>query len=675
MDAETLAVFRAETEGLVETLEERLLALQATPEDRELIDGVFRDLHTLKGTGAMFGREDIAGFLHDFESAFEAVRSGAAEVDAPLVAISLRARDHVAALLEAEGAPGGEAILADLARHLGKEAGAEEGFALDLGEPPPAAGAGPWQLTFKLPADTLVLGGKPELVLAELRELGATRLRARIRDVPPLPLLDAAELHLGWEVELPAEVSEDAIRDVFLFHEQGLELTLARAEGAPPPAQPAPETSISPAEPAPEGPTAAAQPRPAPAAPPSAAEPRDASAAAPAAKPSAHMRVPAERLDDMMDRVGELVLAEARLVDIVARSGDPSLVAVTEDIQRLTAAMRDTTMSIRMTPISTITGRFRRLVHDLTSKLGKRIAFVAEGEETELDKTVVERLTEPLMHIIRNAADHGLEEPSGRAAAGKEETGTITLSARYSGAEVLISLSDDGRGLNREAIRARATARGLLGEGAEPADEELFGLIFAPGFSTAAEVTELSGRGVGMDVVKRTIDGLRGAIEVTSRPGEGTSVTLRLPLTLAIIDGLLIEVAGERFVLPLAAVDEIVELPEALAEPGARGNAFLDIRDSLVPFLRLRQLLQSSGVPGPHQKVIVVTSADGRVGLVVDRIIGSNQTVIKQLSPLHAGVKTFSGATILGDGAVALILDVPQLVARGRLEADGREAA
>jgi two-component system chemotaxis sensor kinase CheA len=258
---------------------------------------------------------------------------------------------------------------------------------------------------------------------------------------------------------------------------------------------------------------------------------------------------------------------------------------------------------------------------------------------------------------------------------GKAETGRITLTARHAGAEVLISLSDDGKGLDRHAIRARAVERGLIAEGAEVSDETIPGLIFEPGFSTAETITELSGRGVGMDVVRQTIDALRGTIEVESEPGHGTTVTLRLPLTLAIIDGLLIEVAGERFVIPLAAVDEIVELPAALREDDA-GNAFLDIRDSLVPFLRLRHLLHSAGTPDPHQKVVVVTSSDGRVGLVVDRIIGSNQTVIKQLSPLHAAFKTFSGATILGDGSVALILDVPQLVSRGRAEADGgKEAA
>ncbi|KAA2311404.1 chemotaxis protein CheA [Pseudooceanicola sediminis] len=638
MDEETLALFRSEAEGLIESLEARLLTLQTRPTDRELIDGVFRDLHTLKGSGAMFGRTDIAGFLHDFESAFEAVRSGSFAVDDELIMISLAARDHVAALLAADGGAGSgeEAILQRLAAHL------KGGPVAD------GADAGEWMLRFYLPPDTLTLGGRPDLALQELRDLGATRTRALINEIPPFDELDPLNLHLGWEVALPGSVSEDDIRAVFLFHEQGLRLEMEKAEA---PEDAATVDAVPVADHKPE--EGARSPR----------------------SGQALMRVPAERLDDMMDRVGELVIAEARLIEIAGRSGDPALVAVAEDIQRLASAMRDTTMSIRMTPIGTIAGRFRRLAHDLSDRLGRPIAFTISGEETELDKTVVERLTEPLMHIVRNAADHGLEPAQERCAMGKPACGTIHLSARYSGAEVLISLSDDGRGINRDAVRARAIERGLLPEGAEPDDATLFDLIFAPGFSTTDEVSDLSGRGVGMDVVRRTIEDLRGTIEVQSEPGHGATITLRLPLTLAIIDGLLVETAKERFVIPLAAVDEIVELPEALAAEGA-GNAFLDIRDSLVPFLRLRRILDSPGQAGAYQKVVVVTSSEGRVGIVVDRIIGSHQTVIKQLSPLHAGVKAFSGATILGDGTVSLILDVAQLVQRGRTMSDnGRQAA
>ncbi|WP_317978260.1 chemotaxis protein CheA [Histidinibacterium aquaticum] len=631
MDEETLTLFRAEAGALVESLETSLLALKDRPNDRELIDSAFRDLHTLKGTGAMFGRADVASFLHDFETAFDRVRDGSMAVTPELVALSLSARDHVADLLRA-----GEPVAQDPA---GQEILARLAALTDGAVPAPSAGPGPepqgaWQVSFTLPPDTLALGGRPELVLEELRRIGARRIRARVAGIPPLEEIDPENLYLSWVAEIDASVTEDEIRGAFLFHEDGLDLRIE------PPAPPS------------DGETSAAGPP----------EPKPALAPQ---RGTSLMRVPAERLDEMMDRVGELVIAEARLADLAARSRDPALMSVAEDIQRLATGMRDNTMSIRMTPIGAITPRFRRLVHDVSADLGKPLTLDLRGEETELDKTVIDRLTDPLMHLIRNAADHGLENTETRRALGKPETGRITLSAGYSGAEVLVTLSDDGGGIDRSRVRARAIERGLIPESVPENDEGLLKLIFEPGFSTAETVTKLSGRGVGMDVVRRSIEELRGTIDVASEAGRGTTITLRLPLTLAIIDGLLIEIGSERFVVPLAAVDEIVELPERHRD-GESGNAFLDIRTSLVPFLRLRSLLRATGDPDPHQKVVIVTSGDDRIGLVVDRIVGNHQTVIKQLSPLHSGLKSFSGATLLGDGAVALILDVPNLVARGR---------
>ncbi|SFP04430.1 chemotaxis protein CheA [Tranquillimonas alkanivorans] len=625
MDAETLAVFREEADALVESLQDGLLALHDAPGDTALIDRVFRDLHTIKGTGAMFGHTALAAFVHDFETAFEKIRSGETAVTPDLVNLSLRAYDCIVRLLAGEGRDEAEerSVLADLARHM---EGAE----------PPAEG---WRVTFRLPPDTLALGGKPELLLEELSALGQARVQVLADRLPDLGTLEADRLHLGWQIEIEGAPDEQAVRDVFLFHEDDMELEIA-------PLHPdaAPAERDAPAPPDAKAPAAAAPPK---------------TGAAPA------MRVSAERLDEMMDRVGELVIAEARLAELAAASSDPALISVAEDIQRLAMGMRDTTMSIRMTPIGSITGRFRRLVHDLSETLGKPINFSVTGEETELDKTVIEQLTDPLMHLIRNAADHGLEgTPEARAEFGKPPAGRIDLSARYSGAEVLISLSDDGRGLDEDRIRARAIDRGLIAPDADLQRPQVLSLILEPGFSTAATVTELSGRGVGMDVVKRTIETLRGSIDVSSEPGHGTSVTLRLPLTLAIIDGLLVDVGGERYTLPLAAVEEIVELPPDKRHSNG-STQFLDIRDRLVPFLRLRDLFSTTGEPDPFQKVVVVSAGSSRIGLVVDRIIGSNQTVIKQLSPLHARLTTFSGATILGDGTVALILDVPHLVEHG----------
>jgi two-component system chemotaxis sensor kinase CheA len=373
-----------------------------------------------------------------------------------------------------------------------------------------------------------------------------------------------------------------------------------------------------------------------------------------------------------MDRVGELVIAQARLTQIAAMSSDANLKTIAEELERLSSGLRDTTMGIRMVPIGTLFGRFRRLVHDLSHDLGKEISFITSGEETELDKTMIERLADPLVHLIRNAVDHGLEDAGKRIAAGKPAKGTVRLSAVYAGAEVAISVSDDGAGLNAARIRAKAEESGLLAPDAKISEQELFQMIFAPGFSTAKEVTALSGRGVGMDVVKRTIDGLRGNIELSTVPGNGTTATLRLPLTLAIIDGMLVRVGNGRYTIPLSAVEECVELP-ADAAAASKGRSFLDIRGSLVPFLSLRELFNAQTPPDAHQKVVIVSSGEGRVGLVVDQIIGNNQTVIKQLSKLHTGIKSFSGATILGDGTVALILDTSHLVGFGQALEDRRK--
>ncbi|SOC23860.1 chemotaxis protein CheA, partial [Rhodobacter maris] len=377
------------------------------------------------------------------------------------------------------------------------------------------------------------------------------------------------------------------------------------------------------------------------------------------------LRVPAERLDELMDRVGELVIAQSRLAQIAGASNDLNLKAVAEELDRLSSGLRNTTMGIRMVPIGTLFSRFRRLVHDLSHDLGKEIDFVTTGEETELDKTMIERLADPLVHLIRNSVDHGVEAAERRAAAGKPAKGQVRLSASHTGAEVAITITDDGAGLDAVRIRAKAEQAGLIGPEQKISDQDLYQFIFHPGFSTAQEITAVSGRGVGMDVVKRTIEGLRGTIELASTPGRGTVATLRLPLTLAIIESMLVQVGNGRYAIPLSAVEECVELPAA-SETTAQGRNFLNIRGRLVPFMRLRELFRVRAEAAPHPKVVIVSAGEDRVGLVVDQIIGNSQTVIKSLSKLHADVETFSGATILGDGAVALILDVGALVGFGR---------
>jgi two-component system chemotaxis sensor kinase CheA len=490
----------------------------------------------------------------------------------------------------------------------------------------------------------------------------------------------------AWSMDLPTSVTEAAIEDVFIFAEvdwslesladadddaaSGYDFDLEEATAAPasevaqtpaaaPTAAPLPPAAV-PATATPVAVAAAAsKPAPAPAA---ASDHPNAAQVAQAAT----IRVPAERLDALMDSVGELVIVEARLTELARQSRDSALITTAEQITRLAAGLRDATMTMRMVPMRSLVARFRRLVMDLSSSLGKPVTFSVLGEDTELDKTVIEKLADPLVHILRNALDHGMETVAERQAAGKSRDGVVELSAEHSGAEVLIRVRDDGRGMDPERIRAKAISLGMISADAPLTQQQILSLVFEAGFSTASAVTELSGRGVGMDVVRRTIESLRGQIEIDSALGQGTTVTLRLPLTLAIIEGLLIEVAGEKYTLPMASVHEIVELP-AEKSVAKRGGDFLDIRGSFVPFLRLRHLFDCQGEYTTEQNVVIVQSGTARVGIVVDRIVGTNQTVIKQMSKLHSSVRAVSGATILGDGSVALILDVGHLINTGRV--------
>ncbi|MCP8884570.1 chemotaxis protein CheA [Devosia sp. XJ19-1] len=673
--ADPTETFRQEARELLEQLEAGLLDLEQDPSNADLINSTFRALHTIKGSGAMFGFTAVAEFVHEFETAFDQVRKGQTQANTALIRVALDAKDHIHLLIENPEAEigGGDAILAQLriiiagGAPTASLAPREKPKPVEAAPPRPAAIKATWRLEFYLPSDALIYGTNPLLLLDELAEIGPATVTALTDRIPDLAVLDPETPHIGWRVDIEADDPTSAIDDVFLFLRDNMELTLTRLDdviatvaapeiapsvaAAPPLTAPAPAAAIL----ASQAPT----PKPKPG---TGADTADRAAAS-------SLRVPAERLDELMDRVGELVIAQARLSQIAGLSSDTALKTIAEELERLSSGLRDTTMGIRMVPIGTLFGRFRRLIHDLSGELGKTIEFVTAGEDTELDKTMIERLADPLVHLIRNSVDHGLESAEKRLAAGKPAKGTVRLSAVYSGAEVAISVTDDGAGLDLARIRAKAEENGLITPEAKLTEQELSHLIFAPGFSTAKEVTSLSGRGVGMDVVKRTIDGLRGTIEVTSKPGQGSTMTLRLPLTLAIIDGMLVRVGNGRYTIPLAAVEECVEIPEGI-EAHAKGRNFLDIRGALVPYLRLREVFGTTVEADPHQKVVIVSSGEGRVGLVVDQIIGNNQTVIKQLSKLHSGVKSFSGATILGDGTVALILDTAHLVASGQSYVD-----
>jgi two-component system chemotaxis sensor kinase CheA len=375
----------------------------------------------------------------------------------------------------------------------------------------------------------------------------------------------------------------------------------------------------------------------------------------------ASIRVPADKLDILVNLVGEMVTVQARLSQIAAINMEADLLSVAEEVERLTSELRDNALGIRMLPIGTTFSKFKRLVHDLSRELGKEIEMTTDGAETELDKNILEKLNDPLVHLIRNCIDHGIEMPEARMAAGKPGKGTVHLGAVHSGDSVLISITDNGAGLDREAIKAKAFEKGLISAGAELSDREIFAQIFAPGFSTAKKVTSVSGRGVGMDVVKRAIDALRGTIDLSSQVGKGTTVTIKIPLTLAIIESLLVKIGDDCFVMPLSLVNECVELTREDVEK-SHGRNIANVRGGLVPYIPLRERFKIAGEPPSIEQIVITRINNTQVGFVVDHVIGEHQTVIKSLGRAYRNTQGLSGATILGNGSVALILDIPQLV-------------
>ncbi|MES2197153.1 MAG: chemotaxis protein CheA [Pseudomonadota bacterium] len=657
-------VFRQEASELFEVLEGALLDLGVRPDDKELVDTAFRALHTIKGSGAMFGFEAVASFTHEFETAFDRVRKGEITPNQDLISVALAAKDYIRALIEAPESTDtiiGDAILGDL-HHL---VAPEERPAAEPAANATTSASAPmqvgWQLHIEFESEILRNGSNPLDLLEDIGKLGACFVVALTDDVPFLDELDPEHCFLKWDVTLHSDCGRDAIDDVFIFVQDEMKLDctpILSAEAAPSvaPAEPAPvEATV--VEPPPQAVKAAEAISPQP-------EKKREEAKRPDDKANATVRVQAERLDELMDRVGELVIAQARLSQLASATDDIAIKAVAEEIERLAAGLRDTTMGARMVPIGSLFGRFRRLVHDLSRDLGKPVEFTTSGEDTELDKTMIERLADPLVHLIRNSIDHGIESTENRAATGKTEIGRIEIAAIHSGAQVLVTVRDNGAGLNTARIRAKAEENGLLAPGAVMSDQDVHQFLFHPGFSTAQTISALSGRGVGMDVVKRTIEAMRGSIDIATVPGNGTTITLRLPLTLAIIEGMLIRVGEGRYIIPLSAVEECAEL--SIEDDRQRGRDFLNMHGDLVPFLRLRNMFDSAGEPDLHQKIIIVSAGETRIGLIADQIIGSHQSVIKSLSKLHSDVTMFSGATILGDGSAALILDVAQLIATGQ---------
>jgi two-component system chemotaxis sensor kinase CheA len=721
--------FLEEAYELLAELETSLLELEETPDNLDTIGRIFRAMHTIKGSGAMFGFDEISAFTHEVETIFDLVRNGEMAASKELIDLTLSARDHIKLMLDspdtnAEQKQDGDEIVEAL-KKLAPRTQTEQQPAPDspstIQENPPESNSGERQITYRIrfrpSPDVFAMGNNPLFLLDELRALGDCTVIAHKDNIPYLQEMDPELCYVSWDVVLTTTELFNTIKDVFIFVQDDCQLDInviddtggsdeesladvleetgciqtddtnklmasykrlgdilvergditqqeidkvlseqkrigemlvdkGLLDSAMVASALAEQQRVKEVH---KNDTVAQQNKE------KAAVQRQTASEAPSS-----IRVASDKLDKLVDLVGELVTVQARLTQTSSSRNDPEILSIAEEVEHLTNELRDNTMSVRMVPIGSMFSKFKRLVRDLSAETGKEIEMTTDGAETELDKTVIERLNDPLVHLIRNSIDHGIEPPEVREANTKTRQGSVHLSARHSGANVLIEIKDDGAGLNAEAIKAKAVERGLIDAGAEISEKELYQMILAAGFSTAQKVTSVSGRGVGMDVVKQNIEALRGSIEINSKKGSGTTMTLRLPLTLAIIDGLLVEIGEDYYVMPLSLVEECVELTrDDVAR--AHGRQIANVRGEIIPYISLREEFIIDGDKPDIEQIVIVSINNQRVGFVVDDVVGEHQTVIKTLGTFYKDVEGLSGATILGDGTVALILDVPKL--------------
>jgi two-component system, chemotaxis family, sensor kinase CheA len=635
-----LRLFLEEAADHLATLEGGLLRLEENPAGQgELIDEVFRAAHSIKGASATFGLQEIARLTHAMESLLDRMRTGELRAGRELTSALLSATDHLGALLtaarEGTGAPeGAAAVEVELQRLLAAgPAPATEPAAAPMDTPGRAgADSTEYEIRFRCDENAFRKGLDPLLVLRELSERGEIlESRADSGRLPPLAELNPERCHLAWTLRLRSSESEGQLREAFTFVEDGSDIEIRAA--------------ASPAEAAPTAVRARA-----------------------VTADASTIRVSIDKVDRLINLVGELVIAQSMISQVVSEFSIDKLTRLQEavgEMERNTRELQERVMAVRMVPLSVVFNRVPRLVRDLAEALGKKVTVQIRGGETEIDRSVIEQIGDPLTHLVRNAIDHGIEGPEDRQGSGKPEVGTVTLSAFHQGGNVVIHIEDDGRGLDAEKIRRKAIAQGLVDADEELSTEAITQLIFRPGFSTAEVVSDVSGRGVGMDVVRTNIEALNGQIALESQPGRGTRFRISLPLTLAIVEGLSVGLGDEVYVIPLVSIAESLRpRPGDIKTIAGRGEV-VTVRGRVMPLLRLRRLL---AVPGRRERtgegIVVILENQGQaVGLMVDDILGQSQVVIKNLEANFRRVEGVMGATILGDGKVALILDV-QGVAR-----------
>ena len=714
------AMFFVECEELLEALGEGLVAMENDEADNETLHAIFRAVHSIKGTAGAFGFDTLVTFTHHYETVLDLIRSNQLEVDGELMRVLLRSSDILADLVELARTddPGRPEAMDGVLNTLielsgahnddddsGTEAAPAEDMTfeplafepLELADGPEDEGALTYRVRFDPGLDFFRNGHDFARLLLELEKKGTISVKAETDGVPEIENFDPGSCYLVWMIDIETEATEAEVLDAFMFLEEFCKITevpkVPLSQGLPDLADETaqetdnaapelPEPTPEPvAEPAPAAPTPAPEP-PVAAAPPAEPAPKPAKAAETGAKgggggggaaPKQPMlRVDPERVDRLINTVGELIINQAVISQRIVEAGydtNSDLMSDLDDFQHLAREIQEGVMAIRAQPVKPLFQRMQRIVRETVDALGKDVQLVTEGENTEVDKTLVERLADPLTHMIRNAVDHGIEKREVRAQSGKSEKGTIRLAAAHRSGHVQIEISDDGAGVNRTRVFEKAVENGLVPADAKLTDSEIDNLLFMPGFSTAAEVTNLSGRGVGMDVVKTAISALGGRVAISSSPGAGTTFTISMPLTLAVMDGMVVHICGETMVVPLASIVETIRPDEKDIKSIGRDGKLLFIRGMYVPIIGLSDMLglaRTEDHPDGGVYVLVRSESDDLVALSVDDISDQRQVVIKSLEGNYGAIPGISAATILGDGRVALIIDTEAILAQVR---------
>ncbi len=656
---EALPVFIAEANEQLTSLEDLLLQLEEDPENRGLLDELFRCAHTIKGSAGIFGLHQVVAFTHHVETLLDQMREGDVTLSPSLSTLLLQCGDAISHLIEAASNP-----QLDLPEHEQErkilvnqlQTYTGDSHADNRAESSPTDIAGTqsgeqeWCILAAFGQDTFRNGMDPISILTYLESVGTvSNVQCKLDRIPELGALDAESCFISLRCFITTNAGLEKIESAFSFvrEECELQITPLNPPAASEPPQPSTEVAI------PTNPVAVADPTSTDAAPKS----NKAKAAVPNEE-SRFIRVQADRLDTVINLLGELVVASAGAEMLARQTRQNALIEANLNMARLIEEIRNGTLQLRMVPIGEAFSRFRRVVRDTANSLGKDVNFEFFGGETELDKSMVEKISDPMMHLVRNALDHGLESPEERIAAGKSAQGMLRLSAKHETGSILIRIEDDGRGIRRQKVLARAWERGLVEKGVTPSDAEILKLIFAPGFSTAEQVTNLSGRGVGMDVVLSNIEALRGSVQITSVEGYGTQINIRLPLTLAIIDGFLVSVGESKFILPLESVVEVIETGVPLLNSGRPSVSCVELRGRVLPVINLRQMYSINDPLPQRASTVVVQSGTQYYGIAVDHLMGQHQTVIKPMGRIFKSLQCISGSSILGNGEVALILDI-----------------